>query len=83
MAAVHRDIDALRHALIQAINEARVVNSLLYGARVRLEALPRDPNDALDIVRDFRSELDDVVRPITERADGLIEALQNAAGASE
>jgi len=41
---------------------------------VRLEALPRDPNDALDIVRNFRSEFDEVVRPIIERADRLIEA---------
>jgi hypothetical protein len=78
-----RNIDALRQALIQAINEARVVNSLLYGARVRLEALPPNPIDALDLVQDFRSELDEVIRPIIERTDRLAKALQNTAKPSD
>ena len=73
-----RDVDAHAQALIQAINQARVINSLLYGARVRLEALPRDPDAALEIVRAFRADLDAVVAPIQERADWLIEALQRA-----
>jgi hypothetical protein len=73
-----RDVDAHARALIQAINQARVVNSLLYGARVRLEALPRDPDAALEVVRSFRADLDAVVAPIEERADRLIEALQQA-----
>jgi hypothetical protein len=74
----NRDVDALSRALIQAINQARVINSLLYGARVRLEALPRDPAAALEIVRTFRADLDEVVAPIEDRADRLIEALQKA-----
>ena len=73
-----RDVDAHARALIQAINQARVVNSLLYGARVRLEALPRDPDAALDLVTSFRADLDAVVVPIQDRADRLIEALQKA-----
>jgi len=73
-----RDVDAHARALIQAINRARVVNSLLYGARVRLEALPRDPDAALDLVTSFRADLDAVVAPIQDRADRLIEALQKA-----
>jgi|GEM_PF-1770244 hypothetical protein len=73
-----RDVDAHARALIQAINQARVVNSLLYGARVRLEALPRDPDAALDLVTSFRADLDAVVAPIQDRADRLIEALQKA-----
>jgi len=73
-----RDVDAHARALIQAINRARVVNSLLYGARVRLEALPRDPDAALDLVTSFRADLDAVVVPIQDRADRLIEALQKA-----
>jgi hypothetical protein len=78
-AAPDREIEALRQALLQAINQARVVNSLLYGARVRLESLPRAPDDALEIVRAFRADLDDVMSPMTELADRLIEALQKAA----
>jgi hypothetical protein len=78
-AAQDREIEAVRQALLQAINQARVVNSLLYGARVRLEALPRAPDDALAIVRAFRADLDEVVSPIAELADRLIEALQKAA----
>ena len=74
----NRDVDALSRALIQAINQARVINSLLYGARVRLETLPRDPGAALEIVRTFRADLDAVVAPIEDRADRLIEALQKA-----
>jgi hypothetical protein len=74
----NRDVDALSRALIQAINQARVINSLLYGARVRLEALPRDPAAALEVVRTFRADLDEVVVPIEDRADRLIEALQKA-----
>lgn len=74
-----REIEALRQALLQAINQARVVNSLLYGARVRLESLPRAPDDALEIVRAFRADLDEVVGPIAELADRLVEALQEAA----
>lgn len=83
MATMDRNIDALRQALIQAINEARVINSLLYGARVRLETLPRDPNNALDLVRDFRTELDEVISPIMDRTDRLAEALQNRAKPSQ
>jgi hypothetical protein len=78
-AAPDREIEARRQALLQAINQARVVNSLLYGARVRLESLPRAPDDALEIVRAFRAELDEVIGPIAERADRLIEALQRQA----
>jgi hypothetical protein len=74
----NRDVDALSRALIQALNQARVINSLLYGARVRLEALPRDPAAALEVVRTFRADLDEVVVPIEDRADRLIEALQKA-----
>ena len=48
-------------------------------ARVRLEALPRAPDDALEIVRAFRADLDQVVSPIAELADRLIEALQRQA----
>jgi hypothetical protein len=73
-----RDVDAQTQALIQAINQARVVNSLLYGARVRLEALPRDPDAALRLVSTFRADLDAVVAPIQDRADRLIEALRQA-----
>jgi hypothetical protein len=73
-----RDVDAQTQALIQAINQARVVNSLLYGARVRLEALPRDPDAALRLVSTFRADLDAVVAPIQDRADRLIEALRKA-----
>jgi hypothetical protein len=73
-----RDVDAQTQALIQAINQARVVNSLLYGARVRLEALPRDPDAALWLVSTFRADLDAVVAPIQDRADRLIEALRQA-----
>jgi hypothetical protein len=74
----NRDVDALSRALIQALNQARVINSLLYGARVRLEALPQDPAAALEVVRTFRADLDEVVVPIEDRADRLIEALQKA-----
>jgi hypothetical protein len=73
-----RDVEVQTRALLQAINQARVVNSLLYGARVRLEALPRDPDAALELVRSFRADLDAVVAPIEDRADRLIEALQKA-----
>ena len=73
-----RDVEVQTRALLQAINQARVVNSLLYGARVRLEALPRDPDAALRLVSTFRSDLDAVVAPIQERADRLIEALRKA-----
>jgi hypothetical protein len=73
-----RDVDAHAQALIQAINQARVINSLLYGARVRLEALPRDPEAALRLVNGFIADLDAVVAPIKDRADRLVEALQKA-----
>jgi hypothetical protein len=73
-----RDVDAHARALIQALNQARVVNSLLYGARVRLEALPRDPDAALRLVSTFRSDFDAVVAPIQDHADRLIEALRKA-----
>jgi hypothetical protein len=73
-----RDVEVQTRALLQAINQARVVNSLLYGARVRLEALPRDPDAALRLVSTFRSDLDAVVAPIQDRADRLIEALRQA-----
>jgi hypothetical protein len=73
-----RDVDAHARALILALNQARVVNSLLYGARVRLEALPRDPDAALRLVSTFRSDLDAVVAPIQDHADRLIEALRKA-----
>jgi hypothetical protein len=73
-----RDVDAQAQALLQAINQARVVNSLLYGARVRLEALPRDPDAALRLVSTFRADLDAVVAPIQDRADRLVEALRKA-----
>jgi hypothetical protein len=73
-----RDVEVQTRALLQAINQARVVNSLLYGARVRLEALPRDPDAALRLVSTFRSDLDAVVSPIRDHADRLIEALRKA-----
>jgi hypothetical protein len=73
-----RDVEVQTQALLQAINQARVVNSLLYGARVRLEALPRDPDAALRLVSTFRADLDAVVAPIQDRADRLIEALRKA-----
>lgn len=73
-----RDVEVQTRALLQAINQARVVNSLLYGARVRLEALPRDPDAALRLVSTFRSDLDAVVKPIQDHADRLIEALRKA-----
>jgi hypothetical protein len=73
-----RDVEVQTRALLQAINQARVVNSLLYGARVRLEALPQDPDAALRLVSTFRSDLDAVVAPIQDRADRLIEALRQA-----
>jgi hypothetical protein len=73
-----RDVEVQTRALLQAINQARVVNSLLYGARVRLEALPRDPDAALRLVSTFRSDLDAVVAPIRDHADRLIEALRKA-----
>jgi hypothetical protein len=73
-----RDVEVQTRALLQAINQARVVNSLLYGARVRLEALPRDPDAALQLVRGFIADLDAVVAPIQDRADRLIEALEQA-----
>jgi hypothetical protein len=66
---VYRNIDSLRQALIQPSTK-RAVSSLLYGARTRLETLRLDSNDVLGIVRDFRSELDGVVRPTTQRTDG-------------
>jgi hypothetical protein len=75
----NRDVDALARALITAINQARVINSLLYGARVRLESLPRDPDAALDAVRSFRADLDAVVAPIEDLTDRLVEALQKTA----
>jgi hypothetical protein len=73
-----RDVEVQTRALLQAINRARVVNSLLYGARVRLEALPRDPDAALRLVSTFRADLDAVVTPIQDHADRLIEALRKA-----
>jgi hypothetical protein len=73
-----RDVEVQTQALLQAINQARVVNSLLYGARVRLEALPRDPDAALRLVSTFRADLDAVVAPIQDRADRLVEALRKA-----
>ena len=73
-----RDVEVQTRALLQAINQARVVNSLLYGARVRLEALPRDPDAALRLVSTFRADLDAVVAPIQDHADRLIEALRKA-----
>jgi hypothetical protein len=73
-----RDVDAHVRALLQAINQARVINSLLYGARVRLEALPRDPEEALELVTGFVADLDAVVAPIQDHADRLIQALQRA-----
>jgi hypothetical protein len=73
-----RDVEVQTRALLQAINQARVVNSLLYGARVRLEALPRDPDAALRLVSTFRADLDAVVTPIQDHADRLIEALRKA-----
>jgi hypothetical protein len=74
--AQDRRIAQLRASLLGAIDQARVLNTILYGAKVHLQGLPRDPREALAVVDRFRSELQAVVGPLEEVSRDLSEALQ-------
>jgi hypothetical protein len=71
-----RRIAQLRVALLGAIDQARVLNSILYGGKIHLRDLPKDPTAALAVVDRFRSQLREVAEPLEELSRELSKALE-------
>lgn len=78
MTAAERSIEGLTRDLVAAIGKARVLNTLLYGAKIHLESSPRNKEDALRWLVDFKRNYDEVAVPIGDLAQQLIEALQRS-----